>query len=132
MRISIRAEVFPTESVEKVRKAVENLFPGLTYEVVEEGDRRYLLASGEGRDHLQRFHTRLRELRILDAARSVMLGSLRKGRVSFRLNKQAAFAGYVNFSEEAPLGAIEVEIEDEGIGDVVDWLAPSTVEGREP
>jgi hypothetical protein len=51
--------------------------------------------------------------------------------VSFRLNKQAAFAGYVNFSEESPLGSIEVEIVDEEVAGIVEWLAPRTVEGRE-
>jgi len=124
--------VFPTESVEKVQRAVENLFPGLSYRVVEEGGARYLLATGEGMECLQTLHRRLRELRILDAARGVMLSSLRGNRLSFRLNKQAAFAGYVNFSEESPLGSIEVEVEAEDAAQVVEWLAPRTVEGREP
>lgn len=131
MRVLIRARIYPTESVEKVRRAVENLFPGLSYRVEEKGEERYLLATGEGSSCLEKLHLRLREQRILDAARAVMLTSLRGDRVSFRLNKQAAFAGYVNFSEESPLGSIEVEIVDEEVAGIVEWLAPRTVEGRE-
>ena len=131
MHVLVRARVYPTESVEKVRKAVDNLFPNLEYEVEERGEEQHLLGVGRGRECLEKLHLRLREQRILDAARGVMLSSIRGRRVSFCLNKQAAFAGYVNFSEESPLGAIEVEIEDEEVASIVDWLAPRTVEGRE-
>ncbi len=131
MQVLIRARIYPTESIDKVRAAVENLFPGLEYEVEERGEERYLLARGASRECLEKLHLRLREQRILDAARGVMMSSLQGNRVRFHLNKQAAFAGYVNFSEESPLGAIEVEIEDEEIASIVDWLAPRTVEGRE-
>ncbi len=131
MRILVRARIYPTESEEKVKAAIENLFPNLRFEVVEQGEERYLLARGEGTACLERLHQRLREQRILDAARTVMLSSLQESRVSFKLNKQAAFAGYVNFSEESPLGAIEVVMEGDDVGEVVEWLAPRTVDGRE-
>jgi len=131
MRILIRARVYPTESVEKVKAAIENLFSCLEYEVEERGEERYLTAIGRGKECLEKLHLRLREQRILDAARGVMLSSLQGNKVSFHLNKQAAFAGYVNFSKESPLGAIEVEIEDEEVASIVDWLAPRTIEGRE-
>ena len=127
----VRARIYPTESEEKVKAAIENLFPNLRFEVVEQGEERYLVARGEGTACLERLHQRLREQRILDAARTVMLSSLQESRVSFKLNKQAAFAGYVNFSEESPLGAIEVVMEGDDVGEVVEWLAPRTVDGRE-
>jgi hypothetical protein len=131
MRVLIRARIYPTESLEKVKMAIENLFSSLEFEVGEKEEERYITAVGGGKECLEKFYRRLREQRILDAARGVMLSSLQGNKVSFHLNKQAAYAGYVNFSEESPLGAIEVEIEAEEIESLIDWLAPRTIEGRE-
>jgi predicted RNA binding protein with dsRBD fold (UPF0201 family) len=48
------------------------------------------------------------------------------GAITFHLNKQAAYVGKVNFSNEAPLGPITVRI----VADpetIIDYLAPSTI-----
>ncbi len=131
MQVFVRAGVYPTESPEKVRAAIENLFPGMEFEIEEEGERRIIKGVGRGKACLEKFYLRLREQRILDAARGVMLSSQRGNRIFLQLNKQAAFAGYINFTEESPLGVIEVEIEDEDIESIIDWLAPRTFEGKE-
>jgi len=80
-----------------------------------------------GPECLQNFHKLLREQRILDTARSVMLdGSLGKV-IRFSLNKQAAFMGKVSFpAEEEPLGSIHIQIA--GSEKVIEWLAPKTVD----
>jgi len=70
----------------------------------------------------------LRRQKILDTARSVMLGSLVGESIQFQLNKQAALMGKVSFPpEEEPLGSVHVKIT--GGRHVIDWLAPQTEKG---
>ncbi len=124
IEVSVIAAVRPTESLEKVVGALENIFPGLT--LVIEDD--HLKATG-GLEPLRNFHRLLREERILDAARSVMLKGLIGDAVLFRLSKQAAAAGRINFPPtEEPLGSVHVQIK--GHDRLIDWLAPETAEGR--
>jgi predicted RNA binding protein with dsRBD fold (UPF0201 family) len=73
-------------------------------------------------------HRLLREQEILDTARSVMLQCRVGKTIQFRLNKQAAFMGMVNFPpEEEPLGSIHVQITGDDM--VIDWLSPRTENG---
>ncbi len=81
-----------------------------------------------GLQSLRTFHRLLREQKILDTARSVMLDGLLGDAVQFRLNKQAALMGKVNFPpEEEPLGSIHIRIT--GGERIIDWLAPKTAGG---
>lgn len=82
----------------------------------------------DGLESLQPLHRLLREQKILDTARSVMLSGRAGDTIQFRLNKQAAFMGVVAFQpDEEPLGSIHVQIT--GDERLLDWLAPSTVNG---
>lgn len=115
--------VRPTERVEKVVLAMEKIFPGLIMDI--RGDR---IDAYDGPDALQTFHKLLREQRILDTARFVMLAGSVGDAVQFRLNKQAAFMGKVSFPpDEEPLGSLHVQIK--GGKRIVDWLAPKTENG---
>jgi len=110
--------------VEKVVLAIEKLFPGLIMDI--RGDR---IDAYDGPDALLAFHKLLREQRILDTARSVMLAGSIGDMVQFRLNKQAAFMGKVSFPpDEEPLGSLHVQIK--GGKRIVDWLAPKTENGH--
>jgi predicted RNA binding protein with dsRBD fold (UPF0201 family) len=123
IEVSIYVLIMPTERVEKVVHAVENIFPGLIMDI--RGDR---IEAYNGVEALQTFHKLLREQRILDTARSVMLNCRVGDSIQFRLNKQAAFMGKVNFPpEEEPLGSIHVQIT--GDDRLIDWLAPRTENG---
>jgi predicted RNA binding protein with dsRBD fold (UPF0201 family) len=109
--------------MEKVVRAVENIFPGLIMDILDDRIEAY-----DGLDSLLTLHKLLREQKILDTARSVMLTGRVGNAVQFRLNKQAALMGLVSFPpDEEPLGSIHVQI----IGDerMVDWLAPQTENG---
>ncbi|HPJ30469.1 MAG TPA: RNA-binding domain-containing protein [Methanothrix sp.] len=124
IELSLSVAVRPTESPQKVAEALENLFPGITMAA-----RQGWIEGHGGAGSLATFHRLLREQRILDTARSVMLQGRLGDSVQFRLNKQAASAGRVNFPpEEEPLGSIHVEIR--GPAALIDWLAPRTSEGR--
>jgi predicted RNA binding protein with dsRBD fold (UPF0201 family) len=124
IELSLSAAVRPTESPEKVASALENLFPEI--ELLAREDR---IEGRGGAGTLTTFHRLLREQRILDTARSVMLQGRVGDAVQFRLNKQAATVGKVSFPPgEEPLGSIHVQIR--GPETLVDWLAPETFEGK--
>ncbi len=133
MNVTVRvsALVHPTEIEERVKTAVKNLFP-IELALEDFGIPRLY---GEGDlEGLRKLHLLLRENRILDTARNILLTGIEGSTVQFRLNKQVAFVGKVNFpAGEESLGSIYVEISAENKYDlmkVIDWLAPRTVEGK--
>ena len=126
MIVTAKARVFPTEDGERVRRALLNIFP--TAETAYDGD--VLVATA--RD-LDRFREVLRNHRILDSARAVLLRGLSEDGLRFQLNKQAAFVGKVSFVEGGvPLGAIEVLVADDALEALIDDVAPRTVDGEVP
>lgn len=131
MRVVVRAEVQPTESVEKVRKAILNLFD---IELREERTDQSLYLVGEGDERsLLKFRQLLFEQRILDAARQFLNRGLSQSGFTFFLHKQAAYAGKVSFCTyelgESPLGPITVEVQCNDPQSAILWLAPRTVRG---
>lgn len=132
MNITVRvsALVYPTEIEEKVRITITNLFP------VELALRNFGIPQlyGEGGlESLRKLHMLLREFRILDTSRRIFMNNIEGNTIQFRLNKQVAFMGKVNFPVgEESLGSIHVEItsdNEEDLMKIIDWLAPETVEG---
>jgi predicted RNA binding protein with dsRBD fold (UPF0201 family)/dephospho-CoA kinase len=125
---TVSALVSPTELEEKVRRAIENIFPGARLRMIKQKGYVDRLEGTAGLDHL---HDLLRRQRILDTARSAMFKGLKDDEISFELNKQAAYMGYVNFLDyELALGGIYVTIRYKDPQLIIDWLAPETREGR--
>lgn len=124
MMLEARARIYPTEDKKKVEAAIKKLFG---VEVRREGE--YVVGKGTGRTYLKKLHQLLRSQGILDSARKVLLKEAEGNQLSFRLNKQAAYAGAVNFAENAYLGSIHVIITASNIAELIDWLAPSTRQG---
>ena len=125
--VSIYTPVHPSEDPEKVRSAIEKLFPDAEITEVDGG------FEAEA-DNLDRFSKQIRKQKILDTTRSVMMRGSRRGgiRTTFYLNKQVAFMGKVSFTEErAILGSIKVKVEDDDIDALIDTVAPETVDGEE-
>ena len=123
--VTARARCFPTEDPHKVEKAILNVFPD---GIIERSEDQILVRSTS----LDRFKQLIRNYRILDSTRKVLLHGVRPGSTGFALNKQVAYVGKLSFVEEqAPLGGIEVTIEDEGIEALIDRVAPVTVDGVE-
>ncbi|OPX58303.1 MAG: hypothetical protein A4E30_01538 [Methanomassiliicoccales archaeon PtaB.Bin215] len=117
---------YPTEDVERVRRCLQNIFPDA--ELSEEEGK----ITGTSTD-LSRFKELIRNNRILDSTRAVMLRGLGEDRISFNMNKQAAFVGKVSFVEgNAPLGHIEIIINGEELEALIDDVAPRTVDGEIP
>ncbi len=119
----MHSSVRPTERVERVVSAIEKIFPGLIMDIREDRIDAY-----DGPNSLRNFHKLLREQRILDTARSVLLDGRVGNTIQFRLSKQAAFMGKVSFPpDEESLGSLHIQIT--GGERLVDWLAPMTENG---
>ena len=123
IEVTICSSVRPTERVEKVVSAIENIFPGLIMDI--RADR---IEAYNGPDSLKTLHELLRKQEILDTARKVLLRGLVGNTTSFQLSKQAALMGFVSFPpEEEALGSLHVQIT--GGERVINWLAPETENG---
>lgn len=134
IKIRVEAEVRPTEDVEKVKKAINNIISVDDFNVVELGGGLKLLIgeSNNIRALLKLYHI-LRVERILDTARSVMFKSLVNNTLTLKIHKQSAFTGklsLVTHDDESPLGPITITITSDKIREVIDWLAPKTSKGR--
>ncbi|MFY9606711.1 MAG: RNA-binding domain-containing protein [Thermoplasmata archaeon] len=119
VEIRLTAKCFSTEDRDKVVGAITKLFPDA--EIT--GDDPIVARSTS----IDAFGELLKRYRIRDAARGVMRRGLRRGSISFMLNKQVAAVGKVSFSEENhPLGDLEVTIVSDDINGLIDSIAPNT------
>jgi predicted RNA binding protein with dsRBD fold (UPF0201 family) len=128
--LHIEALVNPTESEQKVRQAIENIFGPLQIQAELGGGKEILMAVGDGLEPLTRLRDLLRRERIRDAARKVLFEGVETDTVSFCLNKQVASVGHISFckeSSESPLGPIMVKVECENPREVVLWLTAKNI-----
>jgi len=130
VNVYIEVEINPTESEEKVKRAVENIFGNIPTKIQPMNKGGLLTAETKGLESLTKLYNLLRRDRIRDAARGALFEGLKGKTINFCLNKQVAYAGHVSFSKEvaeSPLGPIKVKIECENPRELIDWLAPRTV-----
>ncbi len=123
--VLIETYVNPTESEEKVKTAISNIFGNVTTKVEITPTGTALAANILGVEKLDNFRNLLRRDRVRNAAKRVFYAGSKEKTVSFCLNKQVAYAGHVSFSQEAgesPLGPIKVTIKCENPREVVAWL----------
>jgi uncharacterized protein len=125
----VEVEVNPTESEEKVKKALWNLFGDMSTETKPASQGTVLVSETKSQEPLITLRNVLHRDHIRDAARKALHRGLQEYTLTFYLNKQAAFAGHVSFSEpeaESPLGPIKVTIQTDDPIQLIDWLAPRT------
>ena len=128
--VCIESEVNPTESEDRVKKAIWNIFGEVKTEVEPAQKGSILVAQSNGQEPLITLRNVLHRDHIRDAARKALHQGLKAGTVTFYLNKQVAFAGHVSFSEpeaESPLGPIKVTIRADDPLQLIDWLSPRTI-----
>lgn len=123
--LKAKTRVYPTENEEKLKKAVKNIFD---IELKREDD--YLIGKSRKIESLDILKEKLKSQAIRNSARSIFLKNVTGKKLKFRLNKQAAFVGVVNFLESSKLGEIEVEIESDDITEIIDHIAPSTLQNE--
>jgi len=127
--IHVEAEINPTEDLEKVKRAVENIFGSLEFEVKPRRRGSVFIAKAKSINGLTKLYNLLRRERIRDAARGVLFNGLSEKSITFYLNKQVAYVGHISFSKpvaESPLGPIKVQIHCDNPRELIEWLAPKT------
>jgi predicted RNA binding protein with dsRBD fold (UPF0201 family) len=132
VRVEIRAQINPTEEKDLVLIAVRNIVD-LNKSYFDKSNEELLVFVSEDLLFLSPLYNKLREQRILEAARSVLFANKTANIVIFHLNKQAAFVNRLHFCEpegESPLGPITVIVESKRIEAFIDWLTPQTVDGK--
>ncbi|CAI48525.1 UPF0201 family protein [Natronomonas pharaonis DSM 2160] len=124
--VQITAPVNETEVTDRVADAIENLFP----EAEIESHPGELMGTGHS---METFSERLHEQAILDSARGAFFSDLEGDTFSFRLKKQAAFQGVINFAvgSESELGDIHVRVKvnEPDAETYIDSVAPPTEDG---
>ncbi|PUA33245.1 MAG: hypothetical protein B7O98_02080 [Zestosphaera tikiterensis] len=131
--LRVKAELRPTEDEEKVFKALKNLFEFERLEVIDSYPYKAVVGESKNITSLKKLHDILRQERILDAVRNVLIKSKSGSTVEFKLHKQSAYVGRVSlitYDSESPLGPIVVTISSDKIDEVIEWLAPKTVSGH--
>ena len=125
--VEVTAPVYDTEVTDRVADAIVAIFPGADPEF-HHGE---LAATVHDLEHLSEL---LYRQQILDTARDVFFADRRGDTFSFRLKKQAAFEGVVNFVVDDPgeIGAISVRVrvEEPSVEEYVDHVAPPTEAGE--
>jgi predicted RNA binding protein with dsRBD fold (UPF0201 family) len=127
--IHVEVEVNPTEDLEKIKQAVENIFGAVEFKVKSRKWGDMLSAETKGTAGLTKLHNLLRREGIRDAARKVFFSGISEKTLTFYLNKQVAYSGHISFSQqtaESPLGPINIQIRCDSPRDLVEWLAPKT------
>ena len=127
LQIRVEAEINHTETLEKVKTAVQNMFGPIDLQVKDKTWGQLLTARITGLEGLTKLSNLLKREQILAAARKVLRSSITNSSITFYLNKQVAYAGHVSFcqqSGESPLGPITVKIDCEDPKKLIDWLAP--------
>jgi hypothetical protein len=130
INVHVEVEINPTESEEKVKRAVENIFGSIPTQIKPLHKGKLLVAEAEGLEALAKLYNLLRRERIRDAARKALFEGLNGKTLNFCLNKQVAYAGHVSFSKEtaeSPLGPIKIKIKCENPRQLIDWLVSKTL-----
>ncbi len=125
MRVSVRAEVFPTEDVERVLRAVRKIFPTLEFRVSEEGGRTFVEAESTELSALKYLKENWRMRRVRAAAGRLLRSGSGSGVVRARLSKHAAYVGVASIldeDEKPGLGDISLEIETDDVESLIKWL----------
>lgn len=129
VEVTVETEINPTESEDKVRRAVDNVLGKAEVTVKPAGKIAVLTAHAKGQESLIKLRNVMRNDRIRDAARRLLYKATRGNTISFCLNKQVAYAGHVSFCEEtaeSPLGPIRFTIETDDSPQLIEWLAEKT------
>ena len=117
--IRISCRINPTESPEKVRRALTNMFGEI--ELMETED--MFNAVLEGYQSLRELRARIAQDKIRTTLSNVLTRWIDGNRLSFGLNRQAAYAGHVSLTleNEDSMGPIQVFVEGD-VEEVVTFL----------
>ncbi|MHA1799413.1 MAG: RNA-binding domain-containing protein [Candidatus Helarchaeota archaeon] len=134
LNVRVEAPFNNTESFEKIKKAINTLFIDADCKVELDGVKKKVVANLEGNNSLSVLYNAFRSQQILDVARRMMLKEQFDDCFVLYFNKQAAYVGKIHFSlveeESKILGPIKIIVKSENIEEIIDYLAPETIDGK--
>ncbi len=122
-KLKVYSEIKSTEDPEKVKRSILNIFPEITLEETKNE----IIGHSEDENSLSRFIELVYSEAIRDSVNMVLKEDTHGDKISFSMNKQAAFAGRVNLSKLSPLGPIKVRIYIENPYNFIDKIVPKTI-----
>ena len=122
-KIKVSAEVKNTEDPMKVKKSILNIFPEIIIEEKEDE----IIGYSQEEGVMSRFIELTYSEAIRDSVNMVLKEGARGDKISFSINKQAAYAGRLNLSKESPLGPIRVKIYIKDPCEFIDKIIPKTI-----
>lgn len=123
LRVRLTASVSPSEDPRKVLAAMRNVLGECQYLVDEAPDS--ITLSSDSIRCLQKVHDQLRDRRVRDAARRLLLRDQEGDKLRLLLNRQAAAAGVIvvcSSGLESPLGPLFLDVQASEPQGLIDWL----------
>lgn len=123
MSIVLRGSFSSSEDTEKVLMALQNVLGNCEY-TTERGENSITLRSTSSKC-VEKIRNQFRDRRIRAVARRLAMGSRVGYRLTFMLNRQAAYKGTIALcsnEEESPLGPLYLTLESSELDKLIDWL----------
>ena len=120
-KIEMFCTVNPSESIEKIEKAISNIFP---YSIINNSNLAIHAQSKELRS-FEKIYQFIHNNKLQKNYLRSLEDHLQDDTTWFYLNKQAAFVEQIAIceeSDESPLGPIKVTITSSNIDVIIDWL----------
>ena len=120
-KIEMFCTVNPSESIEKIEKAISNIFP---YSIINNNNLTIHAQSKELRS-FEKIYQFIHNNKLQKNYLRSLEDHLQDDTTWFYLNKQAAFVEQIAIceeSDESPLGPIKVTITSSNIDAIIDWL----------
>ena len=120
-KIEMFCTVNPSESIEKIEKAISNIFP---YSIINNNNLTIHAQSKELRS-FEKIYQFIHNNKLQKNYLRSLEDHLQDNTTWFYLNKQAAFVEQIAICEESnesPLGPIKVTITSSNIDAIIDWL----------
>ena len=120
-KIEMFCTVNPSESIEKIEKAISNIFP---YSIINNNNLSINAKSKELRS-FEKIYQFIHNNKLQKNYLRSLEDHLQDDTTWFYLNKQAAFVEQIAIceeSDESPLGPIKVTLTSSNIDAIIDWL----------
>ena len=120
-KIEMFCTVNPSESIEKIEKAISNIFP---YSIINNNNLSINAQSKELRS-FEKIYQFIHNNKLQKNYLRSLEDHLQDDTTWFYLNKQAAFVEQIAIceeSDESPLGPIKVTITSSNIDAIIDWI----------
>ena len=121
-KIEMFCTVNPSESIEKIEKAISNIFP---YSIINNNNNLSINAQSKELRSFEKIYQFIHNNKLQKNYLRSLEDHLQDDTTWFYLNKQAAFVEQIAIceeSDESPLGPIKVVLTSSNIDAIIDWI----------